>query len=74
MSDLDIAVQAVALYESQHPRPPHVTQKQAAVMLRKSVPTVSKMIREGKIKRNKCGMIPISEVDKALTAGVAGGI
>lgn len=66
MTELQIAQQAVRLYAETHPRPLQVTQKQAAEMLGIHFHTVRKMIRAGTIKLNACGMIPISEVDKAL--------
>lgn len=67
MTDLDVvALRAVRLYAESHPRPLHVTQKQACEMLELSYPTMRKLIQSGEIKLNKCGLIPISEVDKAL--------
>lgn len=33
MTDFEIALKAVQLYAEMHPRPPHVTQAQAAEML-----------------------------------------
>ena len=64
---IEIAVKAVEIYASQHPRPPHVNQVQAAAMLGLSIPTVRKLIKAGTIKLNKCGLIPISEIDKAIS-------
>jgi hypothetical protein len=64
---LDIAAKAVQLYAETHPRPPQVTQKQAAGMLGLSEKTVCVMVRDGRLKLNDCGMIPISEVDRALS-------
>jgi hypothetical protein len=63
---LDIARRAVQLYAETHPRPPHVTQLQAAEMLGISRWTVSKMVRAGQLKLNRCGMIPIEQVDRVL--------
>jgi plasmid maintenance system antidote protein VapI len=63
---LDIAIKAVEIYASTHPRPPHVTQRQAAQMLSVSEPTVRKLIRAGKIRLNQCGLVPITEIDRAL--------
>lgn len=65
---LQTAVAAVRLYAETHPRPPHVTQKQAAEMIGKSEPTVRKMIRCGTLRLNKAGLIPIGEVDKVIAA------
>jgi excisionase family DNA binding protein len=71
MSDektLSVALKAVSLYAEAHPRPSQLTQGQAAEMLNKSIPTVRKMIRSGSIRLNRCGMIPVSEIDRALAA------
>jgi len=53
------------------PRPLHVTQKQAAEMLNKSVLTVRALIRDGQIKLNNAGMVPITEIDKFAFAAKA---
>lgn len=63
---LRIAMRAVRLYAESHLRPPHVTQMQAAEMLGISRWTVSKMVKAGQLKLNRCGMIPIEQVDRAL--------
>ncbi|MDN7993085.1 DNA-binding protein [Burkholderia orbicola] len=63
---LRIAVRAVRLYAESHPRPLQVTQKQAAEILGLSRVTVGKMVRFGQLKLNRCGMIPIDQVDRAL--------
>lgn len=68
---VEIALTAIQLYAEMHPRPPHVTQAQAAVMLRRSEPTVRKMIRAGLIKLNGAGLIPISEIDRVISAKAA---
>ena len=47
MSELDIAIKAVQRYAETHPRPVDVTQKQAAQMLKRSEPTIRKMIENG---------------------------
>ena len=60
---LHIAVQAVRLYAESHPRPPSVSQKQAAEMLGKSPPTVKKLIDSGLLRLNKLGQIPIAQID-----------
>lgn len=54
-------------YAEQHPRPSHVNAIQAAEMLSKSPQTVRKMIKEGRLALNNLGLIPISEIDRALT-------
>jgi hypothetical protein len=38
----------------------------AAQMLSVSEPTVRKLIRAGKIRLNQCGLVPITEIDRAL--------
>ena len=63
---IEIAVQAVRLYAETHPRPPHVTQKQAAEMLGLSAPTVGKLVRSGRLKLNGAGLIPILQVDRLI--------
>ena len=63
---LEVARLAVRIYAETHPRPPHVTQIQAAAMLNVSGATVSRMVKSGRLKLNKFGMIPIGEVDAAL--------
>lgn len=57
---------AVRLYAESHPRPSHVTQQQATVMLGCGLSKVRSMVRAGTLKLNACGMIPISEIDNAL--------
>ncbi|HJP70035.1 MAG TPA: hypothetical protein VJ846_14155 [Sphingomicrobium sp.] len=67
MSEIEeLAVRAVEIYAERHPRPPHVTITQAASMLALSRHTVSKMVRMGQIRLNKCGLIPIEQVDALL--------
>jgi DNA-binding transcriptional regulator LsrR (DeoR family) len=66
MSALDLAFQAVRLYAETHPRPSQVTQAQAAEMMHLSRATVSRMVRSGLLPLNKCGLIPITEIDLAL--------
>ncbi len=63
---LQTAIKAVEIYAAKHPRPPHVTQAQAAEMLGVSRATISRMVRAGTLKRNKVGMIPIAQIDEAL--------
>lgn len=65
---LSIALCAVRMYAETHPRPPHVTQRQAAEMLRVSPPTVSRMVKAGTLRLNKAGMIPIAQIDALIEA------
>ena len=65
---LEIALKAVEIFAARHPRPSHVTQRQAAEMLGRSEPTIRKMIARGDFRLNACGLIPIEQVDAALTA------
>lgn len=65
---LQTAFLAVRMYAETHPRPSHVTQAQAAEMIGKSVATVRKLLHAGIIKYDKTGQIPITEIDRALTA------
>ena len=71
MSEIEIALKAVQLYAETHPRPSHVTQVQAAEMIGISRETVRKMIRQGRIRMNEAGMIPVSEIDRVLAPKVA---
>lgn len=69
MTDLlEIAIKAVQIYAETHPRPPHVTQRQAAEMLCVSPPTVSRMVKAGSLRLNKAGMIPIVQIDAMIEA------
>lgn len=65
---ISIAAKAVQMYAETHPRPLHVTQKQASEMLGLSQPTVSRMVKAGTLKLNKCGLIPITAIDRVLAA------
>lgn len=65
---LEIAVQAVRLYAETHPRPPHVTQRQAAQMLDLSPPTIGRMVKSGQLRLNGAGLIPVGQVDAVLMA------
>ena len=67
---LEAALKAVEIFAARHPRPSHVTQRQAAEMLGLSEPTIRKMVRKGGFRLNRCGLIPIEQVDAALTANV----
>ncbi|WP_322021132.1 MULTISPECIES: hypothetical protein [unclassified Burkholderia] len=64
--ELAIAIRAVQIYAERHPRPLQVTQRQAAEMLGLSKNTVCKMVRTGHLRLNRCGMVPIEQVDRAL--------
>ncbi|KFG92362.1 hypothetical protein GQ56_0137695 [Burkholderia paludis] len=64
--ELRIALRAVELYAGRHPRPAQVNQKQAAEMLGVSARTVHNMIKAGTLRLNRCGMMPIEQVDAAL--------
>lgn len=73
-TEIEAAAMAVRLYAERHPRPPHVTQRQAAKMARVSEPTIRKMVRAGVLKLNKFGLIPIEDVDRAIAGeGQRGG-
>lgn len=65
---LQVAELAVRRYAESHPRPLQVNKCQAAQMLNLSRPTLDKIIKAGSIKLNRCGLIPISEVDRVLAA------
>lgn len=69
LNELKMAARAVQLYAERHPRPVQVTIIQAAEMLGLSRHTVSKMVKTGQIKLNKCGLIQIEQVDAALRPG-----
>ena len=60
------AAKGAQFYAEQHPRPSQVNAVQAAEMLRVSAPTVRKMIKDGRMALNKLGLIPVSEIDRAL--------
>ena len=60
--------QGVTIALAARPRPSCVTFEQAAEMLGVSSRTVSGMVRKGVIGTNKVGRIPITEIDKALSA------
>lgn len=63
---LEIAVKAVQLYAETHPRPIHVSQKQAAEMLGLSAPTVGRMVKSGQLRLNGAGLIPVGQIDELL--------
>ncbi|CAJ3304067.1 DNA binding domain, excisionase family [Burkholderia pseudomallei] len=66
INEIKIAKRAVQLYAESHPRPPQVNQKQAAEMLGVSTRTIYNMIKAGTLRLNRCGMIPIEQIDAAL--------
>lgn len=68
MDPLQIATEAIRVYAETHPRPPHVTIKQAAQMVGRGEKVVSAMVRRGDIRLNGFGLIPITEVDRVLRA------
>lgn len=63
---LAVALKAVQLYAETHPRPIHVTQRQAAEMLGLSAPTVGRLVKSGQLRLNGAGLIPISQIDTIL--------
>ena len=65
MDELEVALKAVRIYAETHPRPTHVNQGQAAEMLCLSYPTVRKLVRNGTLPLNDCGLIPIEAIDRA---------
>lgn len=69
--ELETALKAVQLYAELHPRPSHVTQKQAAEMTGRSEPTIRKMVRTGIFTLNEFGLIPIAQIDRALAPKAA---
>lgn len=68
---LQVALKAVQIHSEIHPRPPQVTQQQAADMLGMSRHTVAKMVKAGIIKLNKCGLITVTDVDALLASNYA---
>lgn len=52
-------------------RPEQVNYTQAGKLLRVSRQKVSNMVRAGVLRLNGCGCIPISEVDRVLSAKAA---
>lgn len=69
MNALEIAEAAVRRYAETKPRPAHVTQSQAAEMLGLSRATVCRMVRAGTLRLNRCGLIPIGEIDRVIDVG-----
>ena len=67
MSELEqVARRAVQLYAESHPRPSQVTMTQAGEMMGLTRQTVAKLVRAGTLRLNKCGLIPVAEIDAAL--------
>jgi Mn-dependent DtxR family transcriptional regulator len=64
--DVMTIVKVVETYIARHPRPTQVNIGQAAEMLGVSRYIVSKMLNTGQLKLNRCGLIPIEQVDAAL--------
>lgn len=60
---LVLAQRALDLFESEPRRPVHVTIKQAAELLGLSRYIVSKMLKTGELRYNRCGRIPIEQID-----------
>ncbi|WP_227471247.1 excisionase family DNA-binding protein [Paraburkholderia caledonica] len=48
------------------PRPSHVTQQQAAEMLGLHRNTIRRFIDSGRLRLNRCGLIPTEQVDGLL--------
>lgn len=63
---ITVAQRGAQRYAEQHPRPTQVNAVQAAEMLGLTAQTVRKMIRDGRMALNKLGLIPITEIDRAL--------
>lgn len=64
--DTKAILKVVETYIARHPRPPQVNQKQASEMLGVSARTVHNMIKAGTLRLNRCGMIPIEQIDAVL--------
>lgn len=59
-------VGAMMLAKASNMRPLHVNQTQAAEMLDLSVSTISRMVKSGQIRLNKCGMIPVEQLEECV--------
>ena len=74
MSEADlierVASRAVELYAAKHPLPTQANIKQAAVLLCLSGSTVRRLMRAGELSFNRCGLIPIEEVDRVRAARI----
>lgn len=62
---LRIIDEAISLFEKREKRPVHVTGKVAATMLGVSPRTISNMLKTGELRYNRCGRIPIEQIDMA---------
>lgn len=60
------AAKAVELYAMRSPRPSHVTQQQAAEMLGLHRSTIRRHIESGRLRLNRCGLIPTEQVDALI--------
>ena len=65
---LSIAAKAVQMYAETHPRPPHVSQVQAAAMLDVSKATVSRLVKAGSLTLNSVGLIQVGQIDRIIEA------
>ena len=65
---LSIAAKAVQMYAETHPRPPHVSQVQAAAMLDVSKATVSRLVKSGTLTLNSVGLIQVGQIDRIIEA------
>ena len=70
MTEIQLAAAAIRVYAETHPSPSQVTHKQAAEMVGVSEATICRMVRDGSLKLNKFGRIPIVEIDRALQCNV----
>jgi len=61
-----VVERAVARAIARAPRPTQVNLTQAGQMLNVSRTTVSRMVHSGRIRLNKCGLIPIEQIDAIL--------
>ena len=65
---LRIAAKAVQMHSETHPRPPHVSQVQAAAMLDVSKATVSRLVKAGSLTLNSVGLIQVGQIDRIIEA------
>jgi len=63
---IECARRGTEIYAEQHPLPAQVSQVQAGQMLGLSAQKIGKMVKDGHLALNGLGMIPISEIDRAL--------
>lgn len=62
------AITALTRFAAMRPRPPWVTQEQAAIMMHKSIPTVRARIKEGHLKLNADKHITTESIDAYLAS------